>query len=94
MQSKNDSPLTHKVRWDLAGGKRGTGNQRDTPVARPDPRRLHLKGGGNSLSGTAGLVPFARYAREIGLDRTLREQFRDMKDADRTKYPMDAHCVC
>jgi hypothetical protein len=65
------------------------GHKLSSPVRRPDPFLLRVKGGADSLSGNAGLVLFARFAREIGLDEALHERFGHVKDPLRSVYPLD-----
>lgn len=89
-QSKSRSPSTRKVRRDYSGGKRGNGHKRTKPIRRPDPRKIHIKGGAKSLSSVAGLVMFGVFLRTIGLEGQLRELFDDMKHPDLTIYPMGA----
>lgn len=89
-ESKSTTPSTRKVRRDYAGGKRGNGHKRTKPICRPDPRKIHVKGGAKSLSSVAGLVMFGAFVRGLGLDRRLRELFDNMKHPDLTIYPMGA----
>jgi hypothetical protein len=89
-ESKSTTPSTRKVRRDYGGGKRGNGHERTKPIRRPDPRKVHVKGGAKSLSSVAGLVMFGAFLRAIGVDRRLRELFHDMKHPDLTIYPMGA----
>lgn len=89
-ESKSTTPSTRKVRRDYSGGKRGNGHKRTKPIRRPDPRKIHVKGGANSLSSVAGLVMFGTFLSAIGVDSQLREAFDDMKHPDLTIYPMGA----
>lgn len=89
-QSKKRPPSTPKVRRDFSGGKRGNGDKRKKAIRRPDPRRMHVRGGDQSLSSVAGLVLFAAFLLDLGVDKRLRELFHDMKHPDLTIYPMGA----
>jgi hypothetical protein len=90
IESKSTTPSTRKVRRDYSGGKRGNGHKRTKPIRRPDPRKIHVKGGANSLSSVAGLVMFGAFLSAIGVDSQLREAFDNMKHPDLTIYPMGA----
>ena len=81
---------THKVRRDITGGKRGTGNQRSRRVRRADPRRIRTGKADPSLTGVAGLVAFGIFLRSINVDRELRELFFRLKDGASVIYPMEA----
>jgi hypothetical protein len=89
-ESKSTTPSPRKVRRDYGGGKRGNGHKRTKPIRRPDPRKIHVKGGAKSLSSVAGLVMFGAFLRAVGVDRRLRELFHDMKHPELTIYPMGA----
>jgi hypothetical protein len=89
-QKRKHTPSTRKVRRDFSGGKRGDGDRRNKAIRRPDPRRIHVKGGDGSLSSVAGLVMLAAYLRGLGIDAQLRKLFHHMKHPDLTIYPMEA----
>jgi hypothetical protein len=84
------TPSTQKVRRDVLGGKRADGHRRTQPIQRPDPGRLRLGAPDPSLTGVAGLVPFAVFLSEEGIDRALDEAFGALKDAPSVVYPMAA----
>jgi len=80
------APSTRKVRRDVAGGKRADGHRRAKRVRRPDPRRIQVHATESKLTGTAGLVPFGAFVRDLGVDRRLAS-FNRLKP-DRSVYPM------
>lgn len=85
------SPSIHKVRRDELGGKRGNGHvlqRQQRRVRRPDPSRIQAGDPDESLTGCAGLAFFARFTRDIGLDRQLAKTFNQMKLGRRVVYPM------
>lgn len=85
------SPSIHKVRRVELGGKRGNGHllQRERRrVRRPDPARIQAGAPDDSLTNCAGLVSFARFTQEIGLDRELRDRFDEMKRGRQVVYSM------
>jgi hypothetical protein len=73
----------------MVDGPPKTGSQKMGPIRRPDPRKIHVKGGADSLSAVAGLVLFGQFVQTIGLDRELGQAFRDMKDSARSTYSME-----
>lgn len=86
------APSTRKVRRDVLTGKRGQGHRlqfEGRRVRRPDPRRMRRVEGDRNLTGVAGLVDFAVFCREQGVDRKLREYFGDMKQGAGVVYPME-----
>jgi DDE family transposase len=90
MNHETRRPSTWKVRRDIAGGKRGSGNSRHRRVRRPDPRTWHAGAADANLTGVAGLVPFGGYLRKLGVDRELARQFGRLKADPRVVYPMGA----
>lgn len=85
-----DPPSTQKVRRDVAGGKRGDGNDRTRRIVRPDPGALRIGKPDRSLTSVGGLVAFGAFVREEGIDRALRKDFDSMKEGDGVIYPMAA----
>jgi hypothetical protein len=87
------TPSTRKVRRDILCGKRGQGHklQKLGPRARrADPRRVRCRGEDARLTSMAGLLQFAVFCREQGIDRKLHEYFADMKTGPMVVYPMAA----
>ncbi len=79
------------MRRDALGGKRGRGHRYQAlgrRVRRADPTRIHPGGPDPSLTGFAGLVDFAVFARQQGLDRELSRRFSALKPVPRVVYPM------
>lgn len=90
-QSKKHRPSTHKVRRDVAGGKRGIGKdlqRQGRKVRRPNPSALRAGRPDASLTGVAGLVPYNSYLRSLGVDATLAKSFARLKPGASTVYPM------
>jgi hypothetical protein len=82
---------TQKVRRDVLGGKRGDGHKRDRRIRRPAADRIRLGKPDPSLTGAAGLVPFANYLdTELRLDVQLYDRFFDLKAGPMVIYPMEA----
>jgi hypothetical protein len=87
----NSTTSTQKVRRDVLGGKRGDGDKRDRRIRRPDAERIRLGKPDPSLTGAAGLVPFANYIdNELHLGTQLYERFFDLKPGPLVIYPMEA----
>ena len=77
------------MRRDIIGGKRAAGHRRDRRIRRPDPRRIRIHATEKNLTGTAGLVPFGAYIRDLGIDRMLGS-FNRLKASPSVIYPMAA----
>jgi len=87
------TPSTGKVRRDVTGGKRGKGNQ-----ARPDGRRPRARRGrvdnigmgspDRTVTGVGGLVAFASYVSELGVDAELQRGLSRLKTHPAVVYPM------
>ena len=88
MKQETRRPSTRKVRRDYAGGKRGNGQVQRRRVRRPDPGTLRTGKADPNLTAVAGLVPYAKWLRDIGLDRELSVRFRGLKEDPRVVYPM------
>jgi hypothetical protein len=85
------SPSIHKVRRVELGGKRGNGHQLQQEarrVRRPDPGCIQAGDPEDSLTNYAGLVPFGRFTKGIGLDRQLAQTFDPMKRGKQVVYSM------
>ena len=81
---------TQKVRRDVLGGKRGDGHKRDRRIRRPEVKRIRIGRPDPSLTGAAGLVPFANYLDQLRLDAQLRDRFFGLKPGPMVIYPMEA----
>jgi hypothetical protein len=81
---------TQKVRRDVLGGKRGDGDKRDRRIQRPDVKRIRIGKPDPSLTGAAGLVPFANYLDTLHLDAQLFNRFFGLKPGVMVIYPMEA----
>lgn len=57
-------------------------------MRRPDPQRVAYGPADEGVSGSAGLVAFGGFLRELGVDRDLRERFSELKSGLRVVYPM------
>jgi Transposase DDE domain group 1 len=90
MDTRTSTPSTSKVRRDVTGGKRADGHLRTEPVRRPDPRLIRTRPTEQPLTAVAGLVPFGRFLRDIGLDAELCQRFAALKDSPNVVYPMAA----
>jgi hypothetical protein len=80
------------VRRRALGNKRALGHElqrRGRRVRRADPECIQLGPADESLSGVGGLVPFGAYVRRLGVDRSLRRMFGDLKTGPSVVYPMD-----
>ena len=77
------------MRRDVAGGKRGNGNERTRRIRRADPARIQVGAPDPSLSSVGGLVAFGACMRRIGVDARLRESFADLKKSRAVVYPME-----
>lgn len=85
------APSTRKVRRDILCGKRGQGHELQKlgrRVRRADPRRVHRGGDDARLTSMGGLLEFAVFCREQGIDGKLHEYFADMKRGPLVVYPM------
>lgn len=80
----------HKVRRDVAGGKRGDGHRRSRRIRRPDPTRIQVRATETGLTAYGGLSEFGRFLREEGIDRDLRDRFWQLKGGPLVVYPMEA----
>jgi hypothetical protein len=80
---------TQKVRRDALGGKRPDGHTRlFNPRHRADPNTIHVEATDPSLTIMAGLVPFGRFVRKLGVPARLHESFDAFKTGFRTVYKM------
>ena len=75
MRDTINRSVTNKMRRDVSGGTRGRGRQNKKSVERPNPGKLRVKGGGESLSSFGGLVLIAQYIHDIGIDDKLKYFF-------------------
>jgi len=85
------TPSIQKIRRLAAGGKRAAGwrlQRQNRRIRRPDPGRVHYGAGDPSLTSVAGLVPFGRHLRKIGLDDELARAFGHLKQGPFVVYPM------
>lgn len=89
MSSRLRASSTGKVRRDITGGQRADGQKRTQRIRRPDPRQMRVRAEGKKLTGTAGLVPFGAYVRDLGVDRRL-QSFNRLKAGVSVVYPMSA----
>lgn len=83
----------HKVRRRALGNKRALGHElqrRRRRVRRADPECIRPGPADESLSGVGGLVPFGAYVQRLGVDRSLRLLFDDLKTGQGVVYPMSA----
>jgi hypothetical protein len=81
----------HKVRRDVAGGKRGMGWQLQAEgkrIRRADPSRIEIGKPDASLTSVSGLVPFGKFVRGLGVDWELRQLFGDVKSGPQVVYGM------
>jgi len=90
MKKRKHTPSTRKVRRDLVGGKRGDGDKRTRAIRRPDPRKIRVGRTDPSLTAVAGLVAFGSFLRDLGVDRTLRQLFGELKSRLLGIYPIEA----
>jgi hypothetical protein len=90
MTATNSTTSTQKVRRDVLGGKRGDGHKRDRRIQRPDVKRIRIGKPDPSLTGAAGLVPFANYLDTLRLDAQLSDRFFGLKPGAMVIYPMEA----
>jgi Transposase DDE domain group 1 len=90
MKKRKRKPITHKMRRDVTGGKRGNGNKRRRAIRRPDPRKIRTGKPDRALTSVAGLVMFGAFLRGLGVDRALAETFGDLKSGKGVIYPMAA----
>ena len=92
MKSRSTSTTsTHKVRRDVARGKRGKGWELQAAgrrVRRADPERIQAGPADGSLTAVGGLVGFGQWLKSLGLDWELRQLFGDMKRGPAVVYPM------
>ncbi len=91
MTTTTNATSIHKVRRDVAGGKRGMGwalQAEGKRIRRADPSRIRAGVPDASLTGVAGLVEFGKYVRGIGVDWELKQLFGAMKAGRRVVYPM------
>ena len=87
MKKQKRKPITHKMRRDVTGGKRGNGNKRRRAIRRPDPRKIRTGKPDRALTSVAGLVMFGAFLRGLGVDRALAETFGDLKSGKGVIYP-------
>lgn len=80
---------TQKVRRDALGGKRPDGHKRlFNPRHRANPDAIHVEADDNSLTATAGLVPFGQFVRRLGIPARLHQAFDHLKSGFRTVYSL------
>jgi len=87
------TPSIQRIRRLAAGGKRAAGwrlQGQNRRIRRPDPGRVHFGAEDSSLTSVAGLVPFGRHLRKIGLDDELTRAFGHLKQGLFVVYPMAA----
>jgi hypothetical protein len=87
LSSRPTAKKTVKSRRDVTGGRRADGNERKTYVRRPDPTRIHIHGNEDKLTSVAGLVPFGKFVRGLGIDERLRA-FDHLKSGPSVTYRM------
>ena len=81
-------PVTHKVRRDVAGGRRGQGNKVSRRAHRANPEKIHIGRPDNNLSSVAGLVAFGVFLRKAGIDQEMSDMFGRLKRGSGVVYPM------
>lgn len=78
------------MRRDVLGGKRGDGHKRNRRIRRANATVIHAGPADDSLTSTAGLVPFGRFLEREGVDARLKDEFFELKSGAMVIYPMEA----